>query len=56
MVSYKSYKGDILVTVDGRRTGAIIKCDGGYCYRISGRHRGNVFATIEEVKRSIEGR
>ena len=44
------------VRVDGKRTGDILReRGGGYYYRTKGGHSGERFATIEEVKRSLEG-
>lgn len=46
--------GATAVLLDGRRTGTIATLPGkGFQYR-AGTHRGQIFKTIDEVKKSIE--
>jgi len=52
---YEQGKRGIVVFLDGKRVGTIIKRDGMYCYRPIGTvYYGDPFATVEECKRSIE--
>lgn len=48
-------KGTVIVYVDGRRSGIIVKRPHGYVYRPKGsaRHQGDPFPTLAECKASL---
>lgn len=58
--TYKPAPSGLAVFMAGRRIGMILPKDGGYAYRTAGRNDrfrawGETFATVDEVKKSIEG-
>ncbi len=55
-ITYEDKPRSILVKLDGKKCGAIHPSKGGgYHYARSPKNWGDTFATVEEVKRSIEG-
>lgn len=56
MIRYEMKSGEMRVYLDGRHIGAIRMYGAGYRYEPKGsKSAGEMFMTIEAVKRSIEG-
>lgn len=56
MLTYEEYLGGTRVLLDGKRADVIVAVAGGFAYQPQGRAKlqGETFATVSEVKRSLE--